>query len=152
MAPAYLQGSAFPDSVLQATLTTVEGEKVLFSEVLDKLQGQTTVLWFWASWCGDSHADIPKLKKLQKKLKDKNMAFLLLSKDENHESWKDYLSQLTIAGQHYRLAPGEAEALMHFIDLDWIPRYVVLDEKGKVVVDKAVQGKDKKLKNALLQQ
>jgi hypothetical protein len=36
-----------------------------------------------------------------------------------------------------------------FLDLDWIPRYMIVDASGKIVVYKAIKTKDKNLRKHL---
>ena len=38
--------------------------------------------------------------------------------------------------------------LVEFLDLSWIPRYLVLDEKGKISLFNAIDASDQKIKEA----
>jgi thiol-disulfide isomerase/thioredoxin len=51
---------------------------------LDDLKGKTTLINFWATWCGPCVAEMPYLQKLHVRLKDqKNVQMLTLNVDEN---------------------------------------------------------------------
>lgn len=149
-APKYLTQQYFPDSALKVSLMTLEGEKINFSEILKKYEGKKVVIDFWASWCRDCLAGLPDIKKLQKKMNKENVVFVFLSLDKDALKWKKGITSLEIEGEHYWLDIGWKNALTNYIQLDWIPRYMVLDEKGKVILAKTVHADDDKLKKVLL--
>ena len=39
--------------------------------------------------------------------------------------------------------------LVTFLDLSWIPRYLVLNEKGEIILFNAIDASDKKIREAL---
>ena len=51
--------------------------------------------------------------------------------------------KLELRGDHYYMQSGWKGAMGKFLDLDWIPRYMVVDDKGKIVVYRAIKTKDK---------
>ena len=52
----------------------------------------------WASWCGPCKQEIPYLKKLKEKFKDKNIAIIGISVDENKSDWENILKSENIDG------------------------------------------------------
>lgn len=148
-APDYLINNSFPDSVLNFSLLDRENNAILFTEILEKHKGQKIVIDFWASWCRDCIEGLPKLNKLKAKSKKKNVAFIYISMDENDMKWKFAINRLNIEGEHYRSEFGWKNMLSNYIQLDWIPRYLVIDENGKIVVPKAVSADDITIWNAI---
>ncbi len=148
-APKYLTQQAFPDSALMVTLTTLSEEKITFDAILKKYEGKKILIDFWASWCRDCLAGLPEVKKLQKKINKENVVFVFLSLDKDAIKWKKGITSFEIEGEHYWLDIGWKNALTNYIQLDWIPRYIVLDEKGKIILAKTVHANDSELKKAL---
>lgn len=87
---------------------------------------------FWSSWCGPCIAEIPKTQKLKDKV-DK-VGFIYLSVDRDIEKW--------IGADHKLQLPSSSfceinSALSKQLDIARIPRYMVLDSSGKILVDNA---------------
>ena len=63
------------EKFIDIELITLEGERKWLSEYV----GHSKFLFidFWASWCGPSIADIPKIKQVYEKYKDKGLEVLL---------------------------------------------------------------------------
>lgn len=144
-APDYLENKKFPDSIQQFKLQNTNGELVSFKEVLEKHKGKKVVLDFWASWCKDCLEGLPKLQELQ--AETSHIDYVFLSLDKTEERWKNAIKKLKIEGDHYFMSEGWKNTLTNYIGLDWIPRYMVLDENGIIIVPKEVKvnGEFKKL-------
>lgn len=149
-APGYLSQQHFPDSALSVELTTTSNDKLPFSDILKKYEEKKVLLIFWASWCPDSRAALPKIKKLQKKMKNEEVEFVFLSTDKDFDTWKTAIEELEIDGEHYWFHEVQKNELTNYIELDWIPRFMVLDTTGKVIFPKSANAKDPELKQALL--
>ncbi len=147
-APKYLMNQKFPDSVAQFKMENVKGERISFEEVLELHKGKKVVLDFWASWCKDCLEGLPKLQRLQQKTK--NIDYVFLSLDKTGERWKKAIKLLAIKGDHYFISEGWKNPLTNYINLDWIPRYMILDEKGRVLQAKATKVTDAEFKKILL--
>lgn len=139
-APNYLENQKFPDSIQQFKVQNIKGELVSFKEVLELHKGKKVVLDFWASWCKDCIEGLPSLQVLQKETK--NVDYIFLSMDKTGERWKKAIEHYKIEGDHYYLAEGWKNTLTNYIGLDWIPRYMILDENGKIIRAKAVKVDD----------
>jgi thiol-disulfide isomerase/thioredoxin len=148
-APEYLIKQDFPDSVQQVLLTTLKGESVSFSEMLKTYKGKKVLIDFWASWCGDCIGGLPKVKELQKTMSTEDVVYVFLSFDKEEIKWMSAIDRYDINGEHFLVKAGWKNPLSNYVVLDWIPRYIVLDEKGKVVLPKAVVADDKRIIEAL---
>lgn len=148
--PPYLKGNVFPDSVLQFSVTTTAGTVITLGEVLAAHKGKKIVIDIWASWCKDCLAGMPALDTLMQKSENKNVAYVFLSLDKEEKKWKSAIERLELGGSHYWISEGWKNVFSNYIVLDWIPRYLVLDEKGVVIIPKVVSASDKKLESAIL--
>lgn len=148
-APEYLTTQSFPDSVNATSLTALEGQSSTLGEVLKALEGRKIVIDFWASWCKDCITGLPELHELMSKTSKDEVVYLMLSVDKDIEKWKSGISKFNIQGVHYRFDQGWKNPFSNYVDLDWIPRYLVLDEKGKVLEPKTITAGDQALQKAL---
>lgn len=139
----------FSESALNDRFLSVDGTSVVFSELLEAHKDKTILIDVWASWCRDCITGFPKVKSLQNDYKD--AVFLFLSLDKNEESWKKGINNYNLKGEHYFMSSGWEGPFGKFLDLDWIPRYVVVDTKGQITVFKSIKADDKALKKALEQ-
>jgi hypothetical protein len=92
--------------------------------------------------------NLPRTKLLQEKYPE--AVFLFLSVDKNKKAWKKGITKHQILGLHYNLPKGmDSGNLVDFLDLGWIPRYLVIDEKGKIALFKATKAIDRRIEDAL---
>lgn len=139
----------FAKEALEETLITVNNEKISFKNVLNTYKGKTVVIDVWASWCPDCIKGMPKVKELQKNYPD--VVFLFISLDKTQEAWKKGIEKYNIQGEHYFISGGMKGTFGKAIQLDWIPRYLILDKEGKIALYKAIKADDKKITTILNQ-
>lgn len=131
------QKTNFSKKALSEKLVTTNDEKVKFEEILKQNENKVVVIEIWASWCGDCVKAMPKIKELQNNNPDVNYVFI--SMDKTSEKWKSAIEKHDLKGSHYFAADGMKGDFGKAIDLDWIPRYIVIDKKGKIVLYRAIE-------------
>jgi len=137
----------FSSEALNDTFINLNDEKVSLQTILNQYKGKTVVIDVWASWCKDCIVGMPSLKALQ--AENKEVIFLFLSLDKSTASWKKGIKKHNLSGEHYYMQSGWDGAFAKFIDLDWIPRYMVIDKEQNIKLFKVIKATDKKLKEAL---
>ena len=105
------------------------------------------ILNIWASWCRDCIVGLPHFKKLQQE--NPEVVFVNLSLDKSLVKWKQALDRYQIRADHYYLSQGKKGDFGKFINLWWIPRYMVVNETGDIILYKATKITDKKIVEAL---
>ncbi len=55
----------FSTEALEDVFTSLEGEEVSFSKILEKHKGSKILIDIWASWCPDCLKSIPEVQKIQ---------------------------------------------------------------------------------------
>ena len=129
-------------------LIGLDNSKITLREVIHQQKGKKILIDVWASWCKDCIVGFPKVKELQKEFPE--VAYLFLSVDRSNPSWKRGVKKFNLKGIHYNLPKGMNEGdFVDFINLGWIPRYMVINETGEISLFKATNAADKKIKEAL---
>ncbi|MDQ6529152.1 TlpA disulfide reductase family protein [Flavobacterium sp. LHD-85] len=132
------QKTAFSKEALSEKLLATDGSQVTFKNILKKYKGKTLVIEVWASWCGDCVKAMPKLKELQANNPD--ASYLFISADKTADKWKAGIEKHELnKGDHYMMNDGMKGLFGKAIDLDWIPRYIVVDKTGKIVLYRAIE-------------
>ncbi|TMM29694.1 TlpA family protein disulfide reductase [Polaribacter aestuariivivens] len=117
-------------------------------EILDKYKGKKILIDVWASWCGDCAKSLPNVKNLQKDYPE--VVFLFLSVDKSKRAWKNGITRFNLKGEHYNLRKGMKDGeFVDFLNLGWIPRYLIVDKQGKIQLHKATRASDPAIVEAL---
>ena len=131
------QKNSFSKEALSEKLLSTDGSQVAFEDILNQYKGKTLVIEVWASWCGDCVKAMPKIKELQAKNPD--VAYLFISMDKTVENWKIGIEKHELKGDHFMANDQMKGVFAKAIDLDWIPRYIILDKTGKIVLYRAIE-------------
>nr|WP_315188567.1 TlpA disulfide reductase family protein [uncultured Flavobacterium sp.] len=131
------QKSSFSKEALSETLLATDNGQVPFKNIIKKHKGKTLVIEIWASWCGDCVKAMPKIKELQANNPDVDYAFI--SMDKTADKWKAGIEKHELKGEHYMANDQMKGVFGKAIDLDWIPRYIILDKTGKIVLYRAIE-------------
>jgi thiol-disulfide isomerase/thioredoxin len=138
---------SFSKIALNENLLSLDGNQIPFKEILKKHQGKTIVLECWASWCSDCVKAMPKVKELQ--TNNPEVDYVFISMDKTVENWKIGVEKHNLIGDHY-LANDQMKGVFgKSIDLDWIPRYIILDKTGEIVLYRAIETDFEKINSTL---
>ena len=115
-----------------------------FDQEVIKAHG-AVLLDFWASWCGPCRQEIPHLKEVYKKYKEKGLEILSVSVDAKPTDWKKAMAEERMAWPQINAV--ESKPVMADYLFSGIPYLVVVDKEGKIV-EKNVRGEslDKAMK------
>jgi thiol-disulfide isomerase/thioredoxin len=127
----------FSKESLTAKLINSENQGITFEEILKQNQGKTVVIEVWASWCGDCVKNMPQVKDLKAKYPE--VAFVNLSCDKTFDAWKSGIEKHEVTGENYLIPDGMKGEFGTSIKLDWIPRFIVINKEGKIVLFRAIE-------------
>ena len=133
----------FTTEALNDTFINLEGNKVTFQSILNQHKNKTIVIDVWASWCGDCIKGMPKVKALQMAYPQAEYVFLSL--DKTVKAWKRGIGKYKVKGDHYFMQSGWKGDFATFLNLDWIPRYMVIDPNQNISVFNAITANDTKI-------
>ena len=137
----------FSKEVLNDSFYTLDSKSIRLKEVLELYKGQKVLVNVWASWCRDCIVAIPKMKALQAKFPE--VRYVFISSDRSLHSWKSALKKYDLNGEHYFMKKGLDSDFGDFLNSNWIPRYLVVNENGFVDLFKAKSITDKRIVSAL---
>ena len=131
------QTKQFSEKALSTTLLTLDDNQLSFNEILKKHQGKTVLIEVWASWCGDCVKNMPNLKKLQ--ALHPNVDYLFLSMDKTADKWKEGIAKHELKGDHFLANDSMKGVFGTAMDIDWIPRYIIINKTGEIVLLRAIE-------------
>jgi thiol-disulfide isomerase/thioredoxin len=142
-----MQKKTFSKEALSKKLITTVNKEILFEKVVKKHIGKPVVIEIWASWCGDCVKAMPKVKDMQSSFP--KVDYVFISMDKDFDKWQAGIAKHELKGDHYWATDGMKGEFGKAIDLDWIPRYIIIDSKGNVVYYRAIETDFDKMYEAL---
>lgn len=126
-------------------LINEQGQSVHFKQ----FKGQTVFLNFWATWCPPCVAEMPDIHNLYNKVKDENVAFVLISQDDNFDKAKNFLERKAYSFPIYQLA----SPLPQVFTSRSIPTTFVISAEGKIIAKRTGMAKydTEEFKNLLIE-
>ena len=145
------QEKQFSEEALNGQITNLEGTEIAFRDIIEKHKGKTILIEVWASWCSDCVKAMPKLKEIQ--IENPDVAYVFISMDKSFEKWNEGIKKHEVEGDHYWVndEKGMKGSFGQSIDLDWIPRYIVVNKEGSVDLYRAIEKDFDKITKALKQ-
>lgn len=119
----YKPGTPAPDFQFE----DLNGNKVSLKD----FKGNYLFLDVWATWCGPCKKEIPFLQKLEEKMKGKKITFVSISVDSKRHDWEKMVKEEQLGG--VQLFAGQDKAFMKELEIEFIPRFILIDKKGKMV-------------------
>ena len=129
------QPKNFAPEALQEELLTLDRDSISFQEVLNKNEGKKKFIEVFATYCPVSQDSFDDVLAFQKK--NPKIEYIFLSVDHSYFDWKRGLENIPVKGQHYYIPKKGKGALGKFLKLKTIPRFLVIDETGKIKVFKS---------------
>lgn len=137
----------FTEAVLNEAYTDLDGNSIKLGDILSVYEGKQIVMDVWASWCKDCIVGLPALKALQAEKPD--AVYLFLSADRNVETWKRTIKKHDITGEHYYMPKGTKGLLGKFVNINWIPRYMIVGSDGQIELFEAIEADDPLIRETL---
>lgn len=99
---------------------------------LKDFRGKYVYIDIWATWCGNCWVELPYLKKLEEKYKEKNIVFISLSWDKFEDKWKETIKKQEMTGVQLLVKDIEDPFFVNYA-VKSIPRYILIDPNGLIV-------------------
>lgn len=139
----------FDEVSLSQEMVDLEGNLTTVGQVLEAHKGKIIFVDLWASWCPDCIKGLPKLEEVQKEYPE--LVYLFLSLDRKEDAWKKSIDKFNIKGEHYWFNTEWKNKFTEYIGLNWIPRYMLIDQEGKIAHYYAIHADDAVMMEALVE-
>lgn len=138
----------FSKEALAQKLQDENGKEISIRDILDHHKGKVVVLDFWAGWCRDCLKAFPKTKELENQ--NPNIDFVFLSLERSREGFDKSLDKFEMKDkENYWFASGWKNDFNNYIDLNWIPRYIVVDQKSNIAKYYAISPDDPEIQSTI---
>lgn len=113
------------------------------SEALKPLRGKVVYVDVWATWCGPCKEMFSHVPAFKEKAKDLDVAYLYLSIDrpQAEEAWRKAIPHYQLKGYHLLAGQELAAAVYRELGNEQgslaIPRFLIVDKEGNIVVPNA---------------
>ena len=107
--------------------TDINGKKVSLKD----FRGKYVLIDLWSTTCTPCKYQLPHLTKLKEKMEGENIVFIYISIDRDKKRWEKYVKDENLGG--IQLYAGEERAYMHAYGFYTIPRFILLDKKGRII-------------------
>ena len=105
------------------------GKKVKLSDI----KGKYILLDFWASWCGPCREENPSLVATYNLFKDKGLAILGVSADENKANWLKAIKDDQLPWENVSDLKGDKNEAALIYGIVAYPTNYLIDEKGIII-------------------
>jgi len=135
----------------------MQGIDFTFKDINDKdvsfsdFRGKVVYIDLWAMWCNPCRAEIPYLKKLEKKFHGKDVVFVSISLDapNQKDKWKKFVKKEGMTGVQLFATNSFQSKIVQDYKIRTIPRFMLFDKKGNIVNIDAIRPSDPKMEDLL---
>lgn len=120
-----------PDNMMpDITLERADGTKLQLSSLF----GKTLYLDFWATWCPPCCAEIPYLEALSEQFAgNQDVRIVSISVDQDCDAWVKKIAEDKPAWEQYRISSEDADVFFSAIELETIPRFIIVGPDGSII-------------------
>ncbi|WP_282037087.1 TlpA family protein disulfide reductase [Saccharicrinis aurantiacus] len=128
-----LLGQPLHPEMANAIVVDSAGVKSTFGEMMTQFKGKVVYLDIWSPYCGPCRMAMPHSKKLKSKLANKPIEFVYITVDGNNDNLWDTLYEVSqTKDNHYLFENGFDSSLHNFMEIFWVPCYMIFDKDGKL--------------------
>ncbi len=99
------------------------------------LKGKYVYIDVWATWCAPCIKQVPYLKQLEERYQGKAIVFVSISVDklEVKDTWKQMVKDKNLGGLQLFADKSFDSNFMKKLAVNSIPRFILIDPKGKII-------------------
>ncbi len=117
---------------------------------LAMLKGRYIVVDVWATWCAPCKKEAPYFNRFAEQYTSESIAFVSLSVDENKNAWKSESARRN--ERVLQLWATNSQDELKAYNLEFIPRFMLIDPKGKIISAQLPMPSDPEFEQTLLKE
>lgn len=90
-------------------------------------------MFFWATWCTSCIEQTPYFEKLEEEFHNKKIVFVSISVDRHREVWERLVKAEKKRILQWVCPEGEKAPILRDFGILTIPRFILLDKKGRIL-------------------
>ena len=118
-------------------LVSIDGQTLLFQDLLEKHRGKVIYFDFWSSSCRPCIKEFPYSQQLKQKYKDDQLVFVYVSLDIKQANWSRSCEKYNLDSESYLITNKYTSNEFRALKVNWIPHYMIYDKSGQQVVEYA---------------
>lgn len=115
---------------------------------LEDLKGKLVYIDIWATWCMPCIKEIPNLKKMEEAFKGRDIQFVSICIEDSEERWRKMVEEKDLGGIQL-FAPTNDIPFIQDYSVQGIPRFILIDQNGKIIDPNAKRPSDENLKKEI---
>ena len=133
--------------------SAVDGSEKSLTDIIEENKGKIIYIDFWASWCAPCREVMPESLELIEELANKEIVYFYISIDNDIDKWTRASRAEGIYDYplSYKILNYENADFIKQIDLKVIPRYILIDEEGKIINENAPGPKGDQIRKLLIE-
>jgi len=129
-----LKGKPLHKEFSETVLLDTSNQKITFGELMASFKGKVVYLDMWSMGCGPCRAAMPFSKQLKEKLEGQPIEFVYISLDKiEKEGWEEVFQVTFTNKNHYVFENGFNSRLNKFMEINWVPNYMIFDKEGNLI-------------------
>ena len=129
-----LIGQPLHPEFINTLLKDTSGMQLTFGEMMEKYKGKVVYIDFWGMGCGPCRGAMPYAKKLKEKLVDMPVEFVYVSVEKiKNNNWEKVFEVTFTEKNHYVLENRFDSRLHKFMEINWVPSYMIFDKDGRLI-------------------
>ncbi len=131
-------------------IAATDNQVCMFDDLLKTNKGKLILIDFWATWCAPCIKEMVETKQLISNYSSNELALINISFDKDYLAWKDFIlnNKLNLKN-NYAFQNASVNPFIKQYNITTIPRYMLIDENGKIIDDNAPRPSDPKLKELI---
>jgi thiol-disulfide isomerase/thioredoxin len=127
-------GQPLNDAFSQTILIDSEGRETSFGDIMASFHGKVVYLDIWATTCYPCRQAMQFAVPMKVKLKDKPVAFVYLSINDNTPDFWVAAEKLSGTSENHYIVKNNTFSKLHtYAQISWVPFYMIFDKEGCLV-------------------
>lgn len=112
-------------------LIGIDHKPETWETLICKYRGKKIYVDFWASWCRPCISELPYSKKM--KAQSQDIVFIYLALNDKEDAWRKSTTKYNLFSNSYLITNPKSSQFILEHNISTIPRYMIVNENGKII-------------------